>query len=937
MPLAWNETRRRATTFARNWSEATRERGEAQTFWNEFFEVFGIRRRTVAAFEEPVRNLAGAYEFIDLFWPGKLIAEHKSRGGNLAQAHTQAIAYIQNLHNDGREVEAPQYIVVSDFARMALHDLEAENAAQQSIEFQLQELPDYIRHFAFIAGYEARRLDEEDPANFKATELLANLHDRLEEGGYAGHNLQRFMVRILFCLFAEDTGIFEPDAFRQFIRNRTRDDGSDTGSQVSRMFDVLNTPVEQRQTNLDEDLALLPWVNGELFAEPLHFADFNSAMRTALLTCCNFRWEKISPAVFGSLFQNIMEDRQRRQIGAHYTSERDILKLIRSLFLDDLRAEFDTIRRDRSALARFHRRLGDMRFLDPACGCGNFLVIAYRELRRLELDVIQARFGDQPSEGDVRAEARLSVSQFHGIEIEEWPVRIAEVALWLMDHQMNAELFERFGQVKATTPLTTSPHIRQGNALRIDWNHVLPALECTYILGNPPFVGKQFATEAQKADMASVFAGVTGAGILDYVTAWYMRAVQYINGTSIRCAFVSTNSITQGEQVGVLWNELFRRGVRIHSAHRTFAWQSEARGKAHVHVVIIGFGIGEAAQRRLYDYEPDREHAVDIPVRNISPYLVEGGNVVVLSRSRPVCEVPEIIFGSMPNDGGHLLLDDDERRELLSRQPDAKKFIRRFVGSREFINGESRWCLWLVDASPAELRAMPRVMERIEQVRRHRAASARATTRNLASVPTLFGEIRQPRTRYLLVPSVSSERRPYIPIGFMPASVIASDLVRMVPSATTYHFGVLSSAMHMAWVRQVCGRLKSDYRYSNKLVYNNFPWPPRPTTKQKSTVEQLAQRVLDLRVEFGDGRAGFLPARGSDPVPCSLADLYDANAMPASLRRAHERLDRAVDACYRRQRFASERNRLEYVFGLYEQLIAPLTATTKRRRSQRSG
>ncbi len=414
MPLSWNEIRQRSISFAREWRGETRERAEAQTFWNEFFAVFGMPRRTVAAFEEPVRNLRGTYEFIDLHWRGKLIAEHKSRGGNLSRAHSQAIGYIQNLQNEGRGDEVPRYIVVSDFARFALHDLEEPDTSRQSIEFPLADLPQQIRHFAFIAGYETRRLDEEDPANFQATEKLANLHDRLEDGGYSGHDLQRFMVRILFCLFAEDTGIFEPEAFTQFILHRTDEDGSDTGAQLSRMFEVLNTPTDERQRNLDEDLAALPYVNGELFAEQLRFPDFNSAMRTALLGCCNFRWEKISPAVFGSLFQNIMADRERRQIGAHYTSERDILKLIRSLFLDDLRAEFESIRRDRRALARFHQRLGDLRFLDPACGCGNFLVIAYRELRRLEMDVIQARFGDAPSEGDIRAEARLNVSQFYG-------------------------------------------------------------------------------------------------------------------------------------------------------------------------------------------------------------------------------------------------------------------------------------------------------------------------------------------------------------------------------------------------------------------------------------------------------------------------------------------------------------------------------------------
>lgn len=922
MPLSWNEIRQRAIMFAREWAEAKRERAEAQTFWNEFFNVFGIRRRTVASFEEPVRNLGGAYDFIDLFWKGRLIAEHKSRGGNLDKAHTQAIGYIQNLHNDGRGNEAPRYILVSDFARFALHDLEHEEGQPGTIEFPMQSLPDHIRHFAFIAGYETRRIDAEDPANFDATELLANLHDRLEDGGYTGHHLQRFMVRILFCLFAEDTGIFEPAAFTSFVTDHTREDGSDTGAQLGHLFEVLNTPGERRQRDLNEDLAVLPYVNGELFAERLNFAAFNRAMRVALLQCCNFRWEKISSAVFGSLFQNIMDDRERRQIGAHYTSERDIMKLIRSLFLDELREEFERIKRDRNALGRFHRRLGEMRFLDPACGCGNFLVIAYRELRRLELDIIQARFGNNPTEADIRASAQLNVGQFYGIEIEEWPVRIAEVAMWLMDHQMNAELFHRFGQVKATTPLTRSPHIVQSNALRIDWNDVLPAEECTYILGNPPFVGSRFQAADQRADMDFVADGLHNSGLLDYVTAWYFKAVDYSRAnTAVRIAFVSTNSITQGEQVGVLWPELFRRGVVIHFAHRTFTWASEARGSAHVHVVIIGWGLVGRDDKRILDYDPDPEHPTIVQVRNISPYLVDGPSTAILNRTRPLCNVPQMRFGNQPIDGGHLILDENSRAEILEAHPNLQKHVRLYLGSHEFINGERRWCLWLMGAEPRLARSMRRVMERVEAVRRFRLESKRGATRELAATPTQFAFVSHPDTPYLLVPSVSSERRPYIPMGFMEADIIASNLCLIVPGATRFHFGVMSSAMHMAWVRQVCGRLKSDYRYSAKLVYNNYPWPQNPTEAQHQSVEEAAQAVLDARAQFPDA---------------TLADLYDPNAMPPALRRAHDTLDRAVDRCYRKQPFTSERQRLEFLFNLYEQLVAPLAAQAPRPRRSRA-
>lgn len=931
MPLSWNEIKNRAVLFARSWCEASRERAEAQTFWNEFFDVFGISRRKVASFEEPVKNLRGGTEYIDLFWKGRLIAEHKSRGRDLGKAHTQAIGYVQGLINEGRGDEAPQYILVSDFARFALHNLEETDRNKQTLEFDLAEFPNLVREFAFIAGYERRKLDPEDPANFRAVELLGNLHDQLEAGGYRGHPLEQFLVRILFCLFADDTAIFEPDTFTLYIETQTREDAADLGAQLSRFFGVLNTPKDERQANLGEELAALPYVNGELFSEHLGFAEFNSAMRNALLACCHFKWNRISPAIFGSLFQAVMQPRERRQIGAHYTSERDILKLINSLFLDDLKARLESAEFDQKKLRDLHDHIASLKFLDPACGCGNFLVITYRELRRLETEILRQLYSEGLSEGDLRAECRVDVDQMHGIEIEEWPARIAEVAMWLMDHQMNQEVFQVFGKPLMRLPLRKSAKIAIGNALRMDWKEVLAAEKCSYVMGNPPFVGKQFATDEQKSDLGLIFGAVKGAGVLDYVTAWYMRASEYVQGTSIRCAFVSTSSITQGEQVGVLWTELFRRGVKIHFGHRTFAWESEARGKAHVHVVIVGFGFGDAGNKRIYDYSHDLAAADESIVRNISPYLVEGNDVVVVSRSRPLCDVPEIVFGNMPNDGGHLLLTDEDRRALLARHPGAAKFIRRLVGSHEFINGESRWCLWLVDASPAEIRDMPDVQRRVDAVREHRAASPRETTRKLAARPALFGELRQPAERYLLVPSVSSETRTYIPMGFMHPSIIASNLALMVPSATLYHFGVLSSRMHMAWVRHVCGRLESRYRYSNRLVYNNFAWPSEVSDKQREKIEAIAQRVLDARVECGDGRAGFLPVARPAAARCTLADLYDPLVMPLRLIKAHEELDRAVDRCYRRQAFGSERQRVEFLFGLYEKLIAPLTASAPRR------
>ena len=950
MPISWNEVRERAIRFSAEWKGETREEAEAKSFWDAFFNIFGVPRRAVASFEEPVRNIRGQYSFIDLFWPGVVLVEHKSAGKDLGKAETQAFQYIQDLARENRTDEIPRYVIVSDFARVVLHDLEPEDQRGlplfdkwrvRTVEFPLAQLQRYVREFAFLKGEKSVRLDPEDPANEKAYRIMADLHDALEHGGFTGHELERFLVRVLFCLFAEDNGIFEPLAFQNFIEQRTAKDGSDLGAQLNRLFDVLNTPEDRRQKLLDEDLAQFPYVNGALFAERLGFADFNSDMRNALLACCRFQWSRISPAVFGSLFQGIMEPKERRQQGGHYTSERNILKVVRSLFLDDLRAEFDAIKADRSSrrrarLEEFHRKLRRLCFLDPACGCGNFLIITYRELRRLELEVLRELFGRQHefTLAEINKLSQVDVDQFYGIEIGEWPVRIAEVALWLMDHQMNQELTEAFGQRYRRLPLRSTPHIVCGNALRLDWKKILSPDKCSYVLGNPPFVGKQFQTVEQKQEMEDICGKAKGGGVLDYVTAWYFKAGEYVQKTLIRVGFVSTNSISQGEQVGILWNEIFSRyHLKIQFAHRTFAWESEAHGKAHVHVVIIGFGAFDTPNKRIYDY--DGEAVTVITAKNISPYLVEGSDFAITNRSNPICNVPEIVFGSMPNDGGYLLFTPFTRETFLKQQPDAAKFLRRFVGAEEFLNGIERWCLWLHGENPGEFRKMRAVMDCVEAVETHRKNSTRETTKKLASAAAYFAEIRQPDCSYLLIPSVSSERRPYIPIGFMRPDIIASNLVLLVPGAKLYHLGVLSSVMHMAWVRQVCGRLKSDYRYSNKLVYNNYPWPDEPKAELRERVEEAAQRILDLRVELGDGRAGFLPVRKTKAVSATLADLYDGQSMPLELRKAHAELDRAVDRCYRPQPFDNERQRVEFLFALHEKITAPLVAAAKPKRGRK--
>jgi hypothetical protein len=941
--LTWNEVKAGAIRFSRNWKDASSERADKQTFYNEFFEVFGIRRASVAIFESNVRNLRGNTNAIDLLWRGKLVVEHKSRGEDLSQAETQAFGYIEDLTREGRHEEVPRFVLVSDFGNFVLYDLDPEEQLNlplfagrpiTRVEFTLAEFPQHIRSFAFMLGQTRVKFEVEDEANEKAYKRMCELHDALKAGGLSGHDLERMLVRILFCLFAEDTLIFQPEAFSQFIRTQTRDDGGDLGARLNELFDWLNKSAADQTLEDTEPFYGFRYVNGGLFNERLDYPRFNSEMRKALLFCCEFTWAKISPAVFGSLFQGVLDSKARRQQGAHYTSERDIMKVLRSLFLDDLRTEWEKLKTNASSRRRanqneFHQRLRSLQFLDPACGCGNFLVLAYRELRALEIEVVRELASGS---GGQQLLPIVNVDQFHGIEYSEWPVRIAEVALWLMDHQMNQQASEVFGQPMDRLPLRSSPHIVQRNALRVDWNTVLPRVQCSYVLGNPPFVGKKEQNAEQKADMALTWNDDEGTGVLDYVTAWYVKAGDYIQNTQIRVALVSTNSISQGEQVGVLWRGLRRRHtLYIHFAHRSFAWMSEARGKAHVHVVIIGFAAFDRADKVIFEYAHSKSEPLRVSAGRINPYLADAVDVLLFKRSKPLCEVSEISYGSMANDQkrgdeglGNLILDADSRQRLIAETPELESFIRRYVGSKEFINNIDRWCLWLVDAPPQLLRRNAELTRRINSVRQWRESSGRQETVRLASFPSLFGENRQPNSDYLLLPKVSSEERPYLPIGYLPPEVIASGSSLIIPGATSYEFGVLASAMHMAWMRYTGGRMKSDYQYSSQIVYNNFPWPS-PTSAQRARVEERARAIIAARERH-------LPPRGLS----TLADLYDPNTMPPELHRAHTELDRAVEKCYRSDTFQSDRARVEYLFSLYETLSAPLLPVSPRTRSKRS-
>ena len=913
MPLSWNEIKSRAIAFSQEWENESSEDAEAKSFWDGWFRVFGISRRRVATFEQSVKKADNKQGFIDLLWKGTILVEHKSRGKSLDKAMQQAKDYFPGL----KEHELPKYILVSDFQKFRLYDLDTD----ATTEFELKDFVQQVHLFGFIAGYEQRTYKDADPVNIEAAELMGKFHDRLEDIGYTGHDLEVYLVRLLFCLFADDTGIFEKGIFWEYLDLHTKPDGSDLAMHIASIFHILNTPRERRLKNLDENLAQFPYVNGKLFEEVLQPAAFDLQMREMLLEACALDWGKISPAIFGSMFQAVMNPKERRNLGAHYTSEKNIQKLIKPLFLDDLYLEFEKAKGSRGKLEALHQKISALHFLDPACGCGNFLIITYRELRDLEILILLELNKSGQLVTDISSIIRVDVDQFAGIEYDEFAVRVAEVAMWLIDHQMNIKVSNQFGQYFVRLPLTKAAKIVHGNSLRIDWETVVAKDKLDFILGNPPFIGKHLQNAEQKADMESVAGGVNGVGVLDYVAAWYIKVAQFIQSTNICCAFVSTNSISQGEQVGILWQELYNRyKAKIHFAHRTFSWTNEAKGNAAVHCVIIGFGLQDIESKKIFDYVDIKGEPTERKTKNINPYLVEGQDLIILKRTKPICNVPAILAENKAIDGGNLIFDDGEKERFIAEEPLSHKYFRKFIGSDEFINGKNRWCLWLVDVKPQDLKQMPSVINRIDNIRKLRLASTDKQARSLADYPTTFRDKHNPESA-IIVPLVSSENRKYVPFGFIDKDTIPSNLCSFISNATLYHFGMLTSEMHMTWVKYVCGRLKSDYRYSNTIVYNNYPFPENISDKQKQKVETAAQTVLDTRAKYPDS---------------SLADLYDPRTMPPDLVKAHQILDKAVDLCYRPQAFANELNRIEFLFGLYESLSTPLLKPEqKKKRSKK--
>ena len=916
----------RAYRFMKDYADASYEMGQAQDFIRDLCEVFGFSHKRLVSFEQRVKKLGGSRGRIDGFYPGKLLIEMKSRGEDLDAAYIQATQYLHGLKDE----ELPDYILVSDFAQLRLY--RRDGHADPICSHSLQDFDKHIDAYLFLAGYETQAQAEQITVNESAARKIADLHDAMRAGGYNGADLERYMVRLLFCLFADDTGIFETDgAFARYIRQHSQADGSDLDGALQNLFDTLNRAPDKRPRNLPHELQGFPYINGSVFSGQLERCYFDGKARESLLGCAeDFDWSQISPAIFGSLFQAVIhhdgegtkaKSSKRRELGAHYTSESNILRVIRPLFLDTLEVELRAAKRSKKALEYFLKKLRQLMFFDPACGCGNFLVIGYREIRRLELEAAEAllaiaqksRVVSDTLDATQFGQIQCDVHQFHGIEIEASAAHIATVALWLTDHQENQRASKALGGNFTRLPLEKKANIVCANALTQDWASVLLPELCSYVIGNPPFIGAKFMGDEQRADVARVFGSIHNAGLLDFVAAWYVKAAHYVKANpAVRVAFVSTNSITQGEQVGVLWSWMLAQGMKIQFGHRTFQWSNDAKGVAAVHCVIIGFGAAGLPGKIIYQYADIRGEPLALPAKNINPYLVDAPDVVLPRRSKPICAVPEIGIGNKPIDGGNYLFTTEEKAEFLKLEPGARKFFRRWIGADEFIKGYERWCLWLGETEPAELRAMPEAMKRVQAVKAFRLASKSLPTQKLATQPRRFHVECLPSTPYLLITKVSSERREYVPMGFEMASTLCSDLVFVAPKANLFHFGILSSTMHNAWVRSTCGRLESRYRYSKDIVYNNYPWPGYESKaalaeaeRSQAAIEIAAQAVLDARAA-GKGQ--------------SLADLYDPLAMPTELRKAHQKLDKAVDAAYGYKGGADDAARVAFLFTLYQQL-----------------
>ena len=893
------EISKAAAEFAERWKGRGYEKGESQLFWADLLtNVYGVRNLPAfIRYEEQVASMVESTNFIDGHIPStKVLIEQKSinkdlrapikqSSGIMLTPFQQAKQYVANMPRS----EHPKWIVTCNFAEFLVYDMERPNGEPEQIF--LKDLGKEYYRLKFLVDGKSEHISKEMEVSMQAGVIVGRIYDALlrqydDNSTEALRWLNILCVRIVFCLYAEDAGIFGRDQFHDYLVGY---EAKDMRNALIRLFEVLNTPTERRSRYLMDDLKAFPYTNGGLFATEIEIPQFTDELRHILLynASLDFDWSAISPTIFGAVFESTLNPETRRAGGMHYTSIENIHKVIDALFLNALRKEFETILEEKVERTRnrlldaFQDKLASLVFFDPACGSGNFLTETYLSLRRLENEVIRARYHGQTMMGAFLNPIKVSISQFYGIEINDFAVTVATTALWISEAQMLAETEKIITFEDDFLPLKTYANITEGNALRIEWESVVPKDKLSYIIGNPPFIGARMMSQGseQKRDVQAIFGNIKDVQDLDYVCCWYKKAAVLIQGTSVKVGLVSTNSICQGSQVPILWNELLNElHVKINFAYQTFRWDSEASERAAVHCVIIGFSITEPKERLLFSANGQVARA-----KNISPYLFDGPNTFAVSQKKPLCDVPQMNFGNQPRDGGHFVLTEDERVQLLQQEPQLARWIRPYIGAEEFIKQKTRYCLWLREAGPGDIKASKTLYERVQAVREFRLSSSAKTTQGYAKVPHLFAQITQPEgVHCLLVPRVSSERRRYAPIGFIKSGIVASDAVQIIPNATLYNFGVLTSNVHMAWMRVVCGRLEMRYRYSKEQVYNTFPWPS-PTEAQKAKIEQTAQAILDARALYPDS---------------SLADLYDEVTMPPELRKAHQANDRAVMEAY---------------------------------------
>lgn len=890
------EQKNAAKKFAEYWNDKGYEKGESQPFWLSLLrDVYGVPEpEKFITFEEQVH--LDHTSFIDgHISVTNVLIEQKSKGKNLRSGIKQSdgsmLTPFQQAKRYSSELpysQRPRWIVTCNFEEFLIYDMEKPNCEPEQIF--LKDLPKEYYRLNFLTDTGDENIKKEMEVSLQAGELVGKLYNAVlkqyknPDNPESLKSLNMLCVRLVFCLYAEDAGIFGRhnmfhDYLQQFEVQNVR-------KGLIELFKILDTNDCDRDPYDESMVSEFPYVNGGLFEkEDIEIPNFNEEIVDLLLNNASkdFDWSEISPTIFGAVFESTLNPETRRSGGMHYTSIENIHKVIDPLFLDDLKKELDEIKAYKQTKTRntklleFQDKLSSLKFLDPACGSGNFLTETYISLRRLENEAIKMRQKDGQIEFDLGEIIKVSIGQFYGIEINDFAVSVAKTALWIAESQMMHETEEIVHMSLDFLPLKSYANIVEGNALRIPWESVVSKNEVDFIMGNPPFVGARIMSGEQKKDVTDIFGNIKNVGNLDYVSCWYKKAADIMKGTAIRSALVSTNSITQGEQVAILWKSLFENGVHIDFAHRTFRWDSEASLKAHVHCVIVGFSVAENKKEKVIFENGNKKIS-----KNINGYLIDSDDIFAESRQNPICNVPPIGIGNKPIDGGFYLFTEDEMNEFIKKEPKSAQYFKKWIGSQEFINGFYRYCLWLGDCSPKELHSMPECLKRVKEVQQFREKSTSAGTRKLAETPTRFHVENMPESNYIVIPEVSSERRKYIPIGFMSPEILSSNLVKLIPNATLYHFGVLTSNVHMAWVRAVCGRLKSDYRYSKDIVYNNFPWCD-PTDEQKAKIEQTAQAILDARALYPD---------------CSLADLYDELTMPKELRKAHQNNDRAVMQAY---------------------------------------